>query len=113
MTQSDEELRSRGIQAENLMRDDMLRDGLQQVMFAAHRAFEAAKGDPDKLLRASLLLEMAGEFRLYLQMAINQGRAADKRIDARLQAGRARRAVRSLVRNRNPYADEAPWSSVG
>lgn len=113
MSLSDEEIRSRGIQAENLLKDEMLREALQQVMYAAHRAFEAAKGDPDKLRRASDLLEMAAEFRLYLQMAINQGRAVSKKIDAEMQASKARRTIRGLVRNREAYADEAPWSAAG
>lgn len=107
-----EQERARGIQAENLMRDEMLQEAMREMMFIAHRAFEAARGDPAKLQRASDLFAMAGDFQLYLTRLIAQGKAASNAIDREMQAGKTARTFHSLVRNRNAR-DDMPWSAAG
>lgn len=110
---TDHEQRARGIQAENLLKDEMLQEALREVAYAAHRAFEAAHGDPELVRRASQLLDAANQFRLTLQLAIVHGKAADKRLDREIQGSAARRAMRGLVRNRNAPIAGMPWREVG
>lgn len=113
---TDHELRARGIQAQNLLKDDMLQEALREVAYAAHRAFEAAHGDLELVRQASNLLDAANRFQLVLRLAMEQGKAADKRLDREIQGSRARRAMREargLVRNRNAPAEGMPWRSVG
>lgn len=113
---TDHELRARGIQAQNLLNDDMLKDALREVAFAAHRAFESAHGDLELIRQASQLLDAANRFQLVLRLAMEHGKAADKRLDREIQGGRARRAMREgvgLVRNRNTPVGDVPWRSVG
>jgi hypothetical protein len=113
---TDHELRARGIQAQNLMKDEMLQEAIREVAFAAHRAFESAHGDVELVRQASHLLDAANRFQLVLRLAMEQGKAADKRLDREIQGGRARRAMREarvLVRNRNAPVEGMPWRSVG
>lgn len=109
---NDVELKSRGVQAENLLADEMLREALNHVRYAAHRAFEKAKGDPEKLRRAADQLEAANDFHRYLILAVKNGAAAAKRIDRDLQGGSVVRGIGRLVRSRMPTTGDDPWRDV-
>lgn len=106
----DIERKARGQRAESLLRDDLLQEALREVRYAAHRAFEAAKGEPDKLARAAMQLEAAAEFHRFLILAATHGAAAAKKIDRELQGGGFVRGVGRLVRNRSDEAEGMPWS---
>lgn len=110
---NDIDAKSRGVQAENLLADEMLRDALNHVRFAAHRAFERSDGDPAKLQRASDTLEAANAFHRYLVLAMKNGAAAAKRIDRDLQGGSVVRGIGRLVRSRRGSTSGAPWSEAG
>lgn len=106
------EQKARGQQAENLLNDDMFKAALREVRYAAHRAFEAAQGDPDRLRRASMILEAAGDFQRFLTLAVRHGVAASKEIDRQMQAGEVVRGIGRLVRNRDPRVEGMPWNEV-
>ena len=107
------ERKARGVQAEALLKDDLLIEALREVRFAAHRAFESAHGDREKLDRASRLLDAAADFQRFLMLAVKHGAAAAKEIDRDQQAGRFVRGIGRLVRSRDPIADEMPWRDAG
>jgi hypothetical protein len=106
------EKKTRGQQADILLRDEMLQEALREVRFAAHRAFEAAGNDTKKLSEASLQLLSANRFQRFLTLAVKQGAAAAKEIDRELQGGRFVRGIGRLVRNRDEEAEDMPWHSV-
>lgn len=105
------EKKARGQQAENLLKDEMLQEALREVRYAAHRAFEMAKGDPLKLDRASRQWEAANDFQRFLTLAAKHGAAATKEIDRELQGGRFVRGIGRMTRNRDAEMDDMPWSN--
>lgn len=105
------EKKARGQHAENLLRDEMLQEALRDVRYAAHRAFEKAGSDPEKLSRASLQLAAANDFHRFLKLAVSNGKAAAKEIDAELQGGRFVRGIGRLTRNRDDIAEDMPWTA--
>jgi hypothetical protein len=105
------DLKSRGQNASNLLRDEMLIEALREVRFAAHRAFERAKGDSDQLARASAQLEAANDFQRFLTLAVKRGVAAAKEIDRELQGGKIVRGIGRLVRDRDETLEGMPWSA--
>lgn len=106
------EKKARGQQADNLLKDALLAEALREVRFAAHRAFERAKGDPQKLDRAAMLLESAGDFQRFLTLAVKHGTAAGKEIDRELQGGGFVRGIGRMVRNRDEEAEGMPWHAA-
>jgi hypothetical protein len=106
------EKKARGQAAENLLADDLLKEALREVRYAAHRAFERAAGDPEKLARASDTLASANAFQRFLTLAVTHGKAAAKEIDKELQGGRVVRGIGRLTRNRDDEADDMPWSAA-
>lgn len=107
---NDIEKKSRGHQAEALLKDELLQEAIRQVRYAAHRAFERAKGDEDALRRAAYLLDAANDFQRFLTLAVSQGDAAAKKIDAEMSEGKIIRGIGRLVRNR--AAEGMPWSAT-
>lgn len=107
------ETKTRGTEAQNLLRNELLLEALKQVRYAAHRAFEQANGDDAKLRRASHLLDAANDLHRFLKIAISSGEAAAKQIDRELNEGRFVRGVGRLVRGRDSEADTMPWSNAG
>lgn len=106
------EKKARGQHAETLLEDEMLKEALREVQYAAHRAFEAAAGDAVKLQRASDMLAGAKLFQRFLTIAVKQGAAATKEIEKELKGGAFVRGVGRLVRNRDAEADDMPWSPI-
>lgn len=86
-----------------------MQDALRQLRYAAHRAFESAHGDAEKLKSASADLEAVNRFHRNLIIAIQDGKAASKKIDRELQGGRFVRGIGSLVRSRRPTDLGMPW----
>lgn len=107
------EKKARGTQAQNLLGDEMLQEALREVRYAAHRAFEHAKGDAVKLQRASDLLDSAASFQRFLTLALKHGQAAAKEIDRELQGGRFVRGIGKLVRDRAEDLEDLPWHKTG
>ena len=106
------EQKARGQHAEAILKDEMVAEGIRQVRYAAHRAFEQAKGDPAALARAAHLLNAANDFHRFFALAVKQGEAAAKKIDSELREGRFVRGIGRLVRNRDAVADDMPWSEA-
>lgn len=106
------ERRARGQQAEDLLKNELLQEALREVRFAAHRAFERAKGDADQLARASAQLEAAHDFQTFLTLAAKHGSAAAKEIDKSMNEGKFVRGIGRLVRARDGIADDMPWSAA-
>jgi hypothetical protein len=104
------EQKARGQHADALLKDPLLLEGIKQVRYAAHRAFEASKGDPETLARASNLLNAVNDFHRFFVLAVKQGEAAAKTIDSELREGRFVRGIGRLVRDRDSQADDMPWS---
>jgi len=103
------EKRSRGHQAENLLRDPLLQEALREVGLAAHRAFERAKSD-EELRTARQVLDAAERFVRMLRIAVGEGTAAARKIDDEMrQPSLISRSVRA-VRNRN--GEGMPWESA-
>lgn len=109
MTLTPIEKKARGQQAENLLKDEMLKEALREVRFAAHRAFEQAGADPVKLARASAQLRAANDFQRFLTLAMKHGQAASKEIDRELSERQFVRGIGRLVRNRDEEAEDMPW----
>jgi hypothetical protein len=105
------EKKSRGLQAQSLLNDDLLKEALREVKFAAHRAFEKARDD-EALRRAAYLLEASQSFHRFFVLAATQGAAAAKEIDRELNAGKFVRGVGRLTRNRDELMDDMPWDQT-
>jgi hypothetical protein len=103
------EKKARGQLAANLLADETLKEALREVRFAAHRAFERAKGDTEALARASAQLVAANDFQTFLTLAVKHGTSAAKEIDRELQGGKFVRGIGRLVRNRDEAAEDMPW----
>lgn len=102
--------KARGQNAANVLNDEAFKDALKEVHYVAHRAFERAAGDPERLRRASDLLEAANTLQRYLISLLTMGQAAAKKLDADMDKGPIQRGIGRLVRNRAPV--DMPWSRV-
>lgn len=107
------EQKARGQAAESLLENELLNEALLEIRHAAHRAFEKARGDEELLWRASAQLEASKQFHLFFLLLVKQGKAAAKQIDRELNKGQFVRGIGRLVRDRDPLADEMPWSQTG
>lgn len=105
------EKKSRGVAAQNLLNDEMLKEALKEVRFAAHRAFERSRSAEDREV-AWHMLDAANRFHRCLLVAMNQGSAAAKEIDRELKVGRFVEGIGRLVRDRDDIADGMPWSEA-
>lgn len=107
------EKKTRGQNADNLLKDELLMEALRDVRYAAHRAFEKSNGDEERLKRAAFLLDAANDFHKFLVIAMKQGAAAAKEIDKELNGGAFVRGIGRLTRNRDQEAEDMPWHQAG
>lgn len=104
------EIKARGEHAQNLLRDELLQEALRELQFAAHRAFEGAGSDAERLKMAADQLAAAKRFQMFFHRLVTAGKTAAKRIDAELQGGGFVRGIGRLSRNRDPIAEDMPWN---
>jgi hypothetical protein len=104
------EKKARGTSAQNLLSDDVLKDALRELSYAAHRAFESA-ATPEDRERAWQQLDAGNRFARYLRALVEQGRQAAVTIEKELrQPTPARDGFLRRARARVPEVD-MPWHS--
>jgi hypothetical protein len=103
------EQKGKGHEAQRLLDDEMFKDVLKEVRYAAHRAFERSQNEHDREV-AWYMLDAVNRLQRMLVAIASRGKAATKEIDRVLDDGGAVRGITRAIRNRDHPPNGMPWN---